>query len=52
MFVLRSSIYVQVSNKKIGIIKWGGPNKHWRLQKNSKIEKQWAKGVNFGTQEK
>ena len=40
MFVLRSSISVQVSNKIFGIInKTEGPNKHWGVGKNLKINK-------------
>ena len=42
MFVLRLSIWVQVSKKIFGINKWeggGGPNKHWGcgLEKNQKL---------------
>ena len=51
MLVSRSSISVQVSKKIIGNInKWGGPNKHWGLEKNSKIVKR-GRDVHFGTQE-
>ena len=55
MFVLRSSISVQVGKKIFGIInKQVGPNKHWGRQagagKNSKINKRGV-GRFFGTQE-